>query len=318
MAPNVELIKKEVSGHDDVLICCAGFEDRARGFVDKLSTYSCSKAFLLKYDSTKTTTPPATENEKHIRKKLEMTGEEKHVKEIEIDPLEPVRAVNEIIEQINEMKIQQCKISMDISAMSKSLLLIMLRGLLEHDLLGNLQIYYTIPKKYDEQPVASGANRMDVIPTFAGQHHPRAETVLLVLLGYEGDRSFSLYEQIEPDYCYLGYPHPPYNKEWVNRDKEQNRDIIAVVGENKLVAIESKNPVIVTEILEKRFKEFKDKSKNIVISPMGTKPQAVGVFFYYIKSGYYPTIMYSNPKSHGKYSEGIGDTYRLPIPSLQS
>lgn len=315
MNSEVKIIKK-LSGHDNILIYCAGFEERSLGLLNKFSSYSFDKAFLIKYQRGIVKTPSSEENELKISKKLKSIGE---VEEIIINPLNPIPGVSRILKQIVDLNLKSGRICMDISVMSKFLLLVMLRGLAEYKLINNLRIFYTTPINYeiDFSKLAYGAGKIDVIPTFEGKHDPRAESVLLVMLGYEGDRSFSLWEKIEPDDCYLGYPYPAYNKNWKDRSFKFNKEIIAAVGKKKMIKVSSKNPIETMRTLEKLSKKIDHKKcKNFMISPMGTKPQAVGMFFYYWNSGFYPTIMYSHPKSHDEYSKGIADTYFIPIPKI--
>lgn len=311
----VKIIKK-LSGHDDVLIYCAGFEDRCMGLINTFSSYSFSKAFLIKYEKGIIQTPSADKNEFQISQKLQKMGE---VEEITVNPLNPILGITKIFKKISNMNLKSCKISMDISVMSKFLLLIMLRSIAEYNLMNNLKIFYTTPLDYDIDfsKLAYGAGKIDVIPTFEGQHNPRSESTLLILLGYEGDRSFSLFEKLEPDDCYLGYPSPSYNTKWKKRIFKFNKEIIAAVGKDKMIPLASKNPNQTMKQLEKIINKLDPKhQKNFMISPMGTKPQTVGLFFYYWNSGFYPTIMYSHPKSHDEYSKGIQDTYLIPIPKL--
>ena len=176
---------------------------------------------------------------------------------------------------------------------------------------------YTEP---DDYPVAKkrlsiGNNAIEVIPTFEGNVSPNNETLLLIELGYEGDRALTVWEKYEPGKCILTVPSPPYKKEWIPRIEKQSREIIAAVGNRAIIKLNAKNPNLVEKRLEKIFNcADLHREKNWYIAIMGTKPQVIGTFYFYLKSQFKPTIIYSTPKHHTEYSTGIGSTYYLDMP----
>ena len=302
----------KIRGHDDILIYCAGFEKRSLGVLNKFSKYSFTKAFLLKYKNT-VDTPSAKQNEIAITKKLSSIGT---VEEILVDPLNPIISISRMFQEIESENRIQPSISIDISVMSKFILMMILRGLSEYNLINQTKMYYTQPNDYDvaSSKLSYGLGKIDVIPTFEGHHDPRAESLLLILLGYEGDRAFSLWEKMEPDECYLAYPSPPYKRTWADRTYYHNKEIIAAVGKNRMIPISSQNPMDASNAIVNFIKKKDSKmKKNFMIAPMGTKPQTLGVFRYYWNSKSFPTIIYSHPQSHDEYSSGIGNTYLLPF-----
>lgn len=303
---------KEIGGNDDFFICSAGFEDRTLGVVNKFHKYLCQNSILIKYKQTDVQTPSSEENEVKLKEILKGVS---NLNEIEINPSNPTSSICSMVKGIAK-SIGNGTISVDISTMSRYLLLVFLRSLYENHLLEKTKLLYTEPVKYvisNNRPLSLGTKEIETIPTFEGIHHPRHNTLLVLLLGFEGDRSFALWEKIEPDKCILLYPYPAYNRDWEGKTKELNLALVNAVGDDKYIRLDSKDPLAVMSKLEETINKIDPTGlMNCIIAPLGTKPQAVGTFLYYIKSKMRPTIMYTWPKKHTDYSEGIGKTYVIP------
>lgn len=304
-----------LTDHFDFIIYCAGFEDRSNWIIHKAKNLTYTKAFLLKYKTT-VVRPTSEENEILIENFLNKHGT---LQSLEIDPLNPISTIVQILKNISEVKSKNCRILFDISVMSKQILFLFLRGLFEYDLLKNTQLIYTEPADYkiSASKLSFGASKHDVIPTFEGMHNPKGKRNLIILLGYEGDRAFSLWEKMEPHNCILCYPEPPYKEGWFERTRKFNKEIIGAVGDTNLKPLHSRDPSKALQQLEKIISDLDPKMKNnCLISPMGTKPQSVAAFYYYLKTNSYPNLIYGTPTQHGDYSQGIGDTYILHTNNL--
>ena len=303
-----------IEGDVDIFITAIGFEDRSLGVINILNNYNFSKAFILKYEPV-IEVPPSIENEKMAHKKLSQLGT---VLDVIIDPTNPIPALKKLFSQLLAESISTMTI--DISVMSKYVLLLILRFLTEERLINKVNFLYTEPNNYVDDnmtPLSFGTSIFETVPTFAGEHNSRSDNLLILMLGFEGKRAYSVWDRIEPDKCVLTIPSPPFNISWINRTRTENSALINSVGEKHVQNIDSRNPFLALDSLNKILSDYDpDNKMNRFIIPMGTKPQTIASFLFYWKNNHNPTIMYPNPKKHSKISKGIGRINQLKLPEL--
>ena len=125
----------------------------------------------------------------------------------------------------------------------------------------------------------------------------------------------ALYEDLDPADCMLLIADPPYRKEWKGRTEALNKEIINVVGKTKIRYIDSRNPIKVESQLSKILASEGCIGYNHIISPLGTKPQTIGLFLYMLKNPANTLLTYGSPLRHNNlfYSYGIGRTWELPF-----
>jgi len=294
---------------DDIFICAGSPEERCLGSIRKLeNSYKAKNIFVLKYSH---------KNEQRETHLNEMRGILKRVgpiKEFLIDEEAPIPIINEIIEGINAHK--NPKVTIDITTLIKWHLLILLKALDLRGLLDKCRFIYTEPEEYITelfQPLSFGIKEIFPIPLFSGNFEFAKDCLLVIMLGYEGDRAMGLLENIDPTECLLLVPKPAYHPEWEGRTEEMNKEIINIVGKSNIEYIDSRNPVLVAEVLKSILSKRCSKY-NCLISPMGTKPQTFGLYLYLAMKPTNSNLIYSAPLRHNDlfYSKGIGRTWLLP------
>lgn len=204
----------------------------------------------------------------------------------------------------------------DVTTIPKGHLLLLLRALELLNLRNQVICLYTQPEEYPKHlalPQSNGLSEMVNVPTFYGNYDFAQESVLAIVLGYEGDRSMALYESIDPSQCVLFIPDPPYRKEWIGRTEYFNKSLINLVGKNHVKKIDSMNPLKVSLQLKNDLSALDLANKNIVIAPLGTKPQTVGLYLYLTHHPSKRLISYAIPdiKNELENSTGIGDSWIL-------
>src|SRR6185437_16233115 len=122
---------KEIDGNDDFFICTSGFEDRALGIVNKFRRYSCKNSIMIKYMKTDVQTPSSEKNETKLREILKTISP---LREIEVNPSNPTSSICSMVKEMAK-SVGNGTISVDISTMSRYLLLVFLRSLYENHLL---------------------------------------------------------------------------------------------------------------------------------------------------------------------------------------
>jgi len=177
---------------DDVFICSGSPEERCKGSVRKLApNYKANVVLLLRYANHE-----SRKREKNIRimkERLEKVGK---IKEIAIDEEKPIPIVREIIQNVEKYAAdsKKPKISIDISTIIKWHLLILLKALDLNKLLENVRFLYTEPEDYVTdlfQPLSFGIRQIFPIPTYSGNFDFSKDSLLVLILGYEGDRAMA-------------------------------------------------------------------------------------------------------------------------------
>lgn len=298
---------------DDIFVCSGSPEERCLGTIRKLShNYRAKNVFILIYSDHE-----SKKREKHlkeIRGRLKPVGE---IKEYYIDEDKPILKLNMIVEDIARKSIKS-QITIDMSTIIKWHLLFFLKALEIKGLLKRVRFLYTEPEEYITelfQPLSFGIREIFPIPTFYGKYDFSKESLLVLLLGYEGDRAVALLEDVDPEDCILLIPRPPYHPEWEGRTEEMNKEIINMVGKSKIKYIDSRNPIKVASQIKDILSNSRYSKFNHIISPLGTKPQTLGLYFYISSTPQNTILIYGAPLRHNElfYSKGIGRSWILPV-----
>jgi len=306
---------------DNLFICWGSPEERCKGSIFKLHpNYRAEHIFLLRYSDHES--KKREENIKEMRNRLRNAGK---IREILIDENKPLPILREIVEKIEELVKHdaQPRITIDISTPIKWHLLIFLKLLDLRNLLRNVRFLYTEPEDYITdlfQSLSFGIREIFPIPTYYGNYDFSKGDLLVLILGYEGSRAMALYEDVDPAECLLLIADPPYREEWKGRTEEMNKEIINIAGVSKIKYIHSRNPLKVAFQLQKILLDDSYAEYNHIISPLGTKPQTLGLYSY-LSTGPPDTILiYGAPLRHNElfYSSGIGRTWELPFEKLKA
>jgi hypothetical protein len=303
---------------DDIFILCASDEDRCKGAVSRLAPeYRTGCFFLIRYID------PNPEREKNIEEIKKMLVGKGHLIEFPIDQDKPLIGINSLLGELYRYipNINQPRISFDFTTLMKWNLLLILRGLEMKHLAKSIRYLYTEPVRYQTEvikPLSYGVKEDFAIPTFSGSYDFSKEPLLIILLGYEGDRALSLFEKVEPAECLLFIADPPYNDEWRGITEKMNEAIINLAGEDKKKPLEARDPLVVAEQLHSVLSSNEYSKYNHMIAPLGTKPQTVGLHLYMQTNPLNTILLYNRPLRHNQpfYSEGIGKTWHLPFSKL--
>lgn len=305
---------------DDIFICCGSPEERCKGTTIKLaSNYKANKVFLLRY--TNHESQEREENIKELRERLQKVGE---IIEFIIDEEKPIPIINNIVQDLEKhiSDLAQPKINFDISTIMKWHILILLKAIDIKNNFNGFRFLYTEPQDYVTdlfQPLSFGIRQIFPIPTYSGNYDFSKDSLLILLLGYEGDRAMALFEKMDPAVCLLLVPKPAYHKEWEGRTEKMNKEIINIVGKSRIKYIHSRNPVKVAQQLYDILSSSEYSRYNHVISPLGTKPQTLGLYIYLTTNPVNTVLVYGSPSRHNElfYSRGIGRTWTLPFNKMK-
>lgn len=214
-------------------------------------------------------------------------------------------------------------IGIDISCLTKPYFYYLIKLFKERFKLANLTIFYTEPKSYFFQKglfnafhSSTGPLSIIEIPGYSGQEIRGAKRKLVLLLGFDGDLSKEIREDVSPEETVLVNGFPSYTPKF--------KDISLIVNE-KLVSdnnitvayARANNPFEVYNLLESIKIENESNGEEIFlnIAPLGTKPMALGACLFALHNPEV-RVIYPLPEVYDdKYSEQCWNSwvYKLPL-----
>lgn len=300
-----------------LLISCSSHEPRCEGLTTLTSKWFPKSCVLFHYDD---------ENVAREVNHAKMTGDLENrgcrVTEMVFSEKDAVLSLHNNIAALRKIVAEHdsSPIILDISVLTKRHLLMLLRWLDDSGYWDKLVVIYTEPEEYDVTefvPLSFGLRSMQQIPGFSAAPDLSRPVHLVLFLGYEGDRSLAVYEQIQPMQTTLMLTHPPYRPDWEGRSETLNRNLISLVGRDALLKVDGIDPELTKESLNTVFADRGERSSFArIICPTGTKPQTLGIYSFVREMDDCAAIVYASPLRHNHtfFSHGIGTTWILKMP----
>jgi hypothetical protein len=300
---------------DDVFICSASFEERCLGVVRRFKGYSQSCAYIFVYN---TTDDRRKRNLSEMHRRLKKTGA---IKKISADVGDPVDSVAELMRHLRKEKDVGLdrRITIDVTTFTKRHLFLLLRALDTAGLVERLRVLYTEPTDYvtdSSISMSSGFSGIEPIPSFSSTQSLGKPLMLVTFLGYESDRAIALFNNLDPNETFLFVSRPAYIAGREQRAMDMNRNLISLVGEEKIRWADARDPNDTYAKLNSLFDgdgSYALRKWSCCISPLGTKPQAIGLYLFWRENRGLFSVIYSSPLRYNNifYSKGIGQTWQL-------
>ncbi len=299
----------------EVFIGCASFEERCLGGLSLLPpAYRFAHSYLCIYDDFNEARQP------NVRAMTEVLQGHGPLSTVEASEENPSRSIAELLSGIRALAaLSEIRVTLDASTFTKRHLLLLLHALDDAGLWRSLRILYTEPKEYVVDmylPMSMGIKEVAPIPGFTNVKPPDKPVLLVIMLGYEGDRSMALFQTIEPNETVLLVPKPAYRPEWEGRTEELNGQLVSLLGEDAIEYADSRDPLQVKTALDKVLgNRYSTKDWTCLVSPLGTKPQTVGLYAFWREKPDSCALIYAQPLRHNEryYSKGSGPTWELGI-----
>jgi hypothetical protein len=319
-ARKIDDIRPISSKSDDLFITCASFEERCLGSAQRLVDYCSRSIVVYKF------TEPNSKRELLFKQMLVHLESKKanNLLQINVSHSKTSKGVLELhhLCQENDLCEGNLNLTIDITTFTKSLLLELLFYVKTFLNVDSLRFVYTLPKEYahpEEGELSFGIKSCNILPSFWGGWSPIKDDLLAIILGYEEMRAWSLINHFDANVNWLFTTNPGSKPEWSKTSEKYNERLLKEVHCKD--SIPALDVLKTNETLEKYItKEVNDKY-NVFISPMGPKPQTVGLFYFIITHPKMPlNIVTTTAIEHNipYYSWGIGDTYEFYLPTLPS
>jgi hypothetical protein len=178
------------------------------------------------------------------------------------------------------------KVAIDISCFPQPYFFLLLKYLKETARIGSIIVYYTEPKNYVFPgglfySYHSTYGPVDImeIPGFPGRDTRISKKTLVVLLGFDGDLS----SLIKEDIAIIVNGFPSFLPKFKDISLINNEKLIASSGSAKLIRYSiANNPFETFNLLDRIKSEYKSSALNI--APIGPKPMALGACLFAIEN----------------------------------
>ncbi len=261
------------SGQDDALIVCASYEPRTVAAADLLSTTFRAKNGIIYFN---------TEFKASISDNLSRleTILREHCENVDIAEgswLDPTIQINELKKAVAHLAglSEQPAITLDTTTFNREALLTSLAILRAQFAGAEIRLLYVSPQDHGEW-LSRGFRCIRNIMGFAGIQQPSRKTVLVVLSGFEPERTTKIIEEYEPSRLLIGIGDPPTDKKFLERNQAEQELILARQDiadfrfpANSITDCRDCLEGIITPYLSEC---------NVVIAPMSTKLSSVASF----------------------------------------
>lgn len=231
-----------------------------------------------------------------------------------------IKNPSSILKNIEKYNFESKKIGVDISCFTKPYFYFFIKLMKDQFGLANINAYYTEPKSYyfpdglfNAFHSTTGPLTIIEIPGFAGYEIRGSKRKLIILLGFDGDLSREINEDISPNETVAVNGFPSYSPKFKDISLVTNERLVS----NHNIEIRyarANNPFEVYNLLE-LIKARDNDEISLNIAPLGTKPMALGACLFALHN---PNVrvVYPLPETYDdKYSENFWNTwlYKLPL-----
>lgn len=294
---NITTIDKQFP--DDLFVCCVSFEKRCINAVIHFDgEYMARKSLVVRYTAL---------NEYKLRERYQKIIYDtliEHVenKDVTLQPFDKYNPFSfwKFLEEWSQSLGPVERITVDITTFTKCYLLTILKFLREKYYNATIRLLYTAGIYPEDKPLTSGIKDIVLLPFFGRCNLSLDKSVLVIFLGYEGERAYGIWKSIDPvsTIAIIGIPSVYLGAERVSI--KFNEAILAHPQTTKEF-IPVLEPLKSMEVLQRLYNEKKYEDHMFYISPLGTKMEVVGTYLFFEK--FNPTraqIVYAYPSIYNE------------------
>jgi hypothetical protein len=306
---------------DAAYVCCASREERCVGATRLMREYRCEASYILRVGD-------GAAVQTHHEELEELLGQAGPVATVHTEHDDPMPGVATLVRGISTAVTGSCDpvVTLDITSLTTRHALLLLYHLDRLGLWEGVRLVYSEPKDYAlelDSPLTTGVRPVTPVPGFTSVTSPSRPLLLVLILGYDGDRAMATYQHVDPNELVLVVPRPAYWPEWDGRTEAMNQPILAQAGKTAVFYADARAPSDMTRCLEALLGHggvYDLNEWNCRISPLGPKPQAVGLYRFWREHRHSMSVLYAPPLTHNTAYEstGVGRTWCLQEPTMAS
>lgn len=271
-------------GDIDLFICSSGFEERSKSFALALNADITKDALIFHIDENYIA---SYENLKEIENKIPQIKTIQHPKNNPIETYD--RILSELEEVYSKHRTDKLDIVIDITTFTREVLLILFKALNQPSYMNrsNVHLVYTPAENYPCEWLTKGVRYIRSIFGYSGMILPSKKLMLVILNGFENERTEEIINSFEPNAILLGKPsyEESINGKLGDRGKEKfeqikQRHLSNIVEEFEFSCVEvDKTMNVIEKLINKYGKEY-----NIVLSPLNNKVSTIAASFVALKN----------------------------------
>lgn len=292
----------------DVFISCSSFEERCF-VIPKLALKFEPKSRFVFYNINEVVA---------IRTNAEKLYQlaEGNTELIELNSDDPIQNYLQIIrlfDQIAAKYPDKPNLAIDTTTFTHETLLVLLRILhLRKDNLGDIRVYYVGAKEYStnmesevDKWLSKGVDEIRTILGYPGFTDPTKENHLIILFGFEFERTRKIIEEYEFDVITLGFGDEPIQDNHMKINCERHKRLLYEHPEAREFKFSLRDPIQTKKQLIEYINSEGLKGLNTVIAPLNNKLSTIGaglaalenedIQLAYAKASIYNTAGYSVP-----------------------
>lgn len=282
---SMELLDQELcnklSGIDCLLVS-GGSDYRTYESMRKLKECKVEVAQVILFDFEERT-DGITEDE--LKKYEQYCSLGFNIKQISCSLKDPSSCLKEIANSALQFP-PEAKIALDISCFTKPYFCSILKFFKDQIQLRDILVFYTEPQSYSlsggyykSYHSTDGTLEVIEIPGFTGNQVKSSHTVLIILVGFDGELSSFIYDEISPKEVIVVNGFPSYAPGFKDISLINNERLIDG-NQNTLYYSCANNPFDTYNLLE--HLRMKRKEATISVAALGTKPMALGACLFAI------------------------------------
>lgn len=284
MKVNISELKSTIN-NIDLFICSSGFEVRSKSFALALDIATVKDALIFHIDENYII---SYENLKEIENKIPQIKTIQHPKN---NPIETYDIILKELDQFYNNIITDIKIDIviDVTTFTREVLLILFKALNQQSYIdrSNIHLVYTPAENYPCEWLTKGVRYIRSIFGYSGMILPSKKLMLVILNGFENERTEEIINSFEPNAILLGKPslEASINGNLGTRGNEKfeqikQRHLSTIIEEFEFSCVEvDKTMIIIEELINKHGEEY-----NIVLSPLNNKISTIAAAFVALKN----------------------------------
>lgn len=204
--------------------------------------------------------------------------------------------------------------TIDITSFNREVLLTSVALLRVGVIRSRIKVIYVSPHSHG-QWLSRGFRGIRNVMGLSGIQSPSKQSLLVVLSGFEPDRTIRIIEEHEPRLVLLGLGDPPTNQEFLLRNREEMKLVLAR-QDVKEFEFPTASIQECLDVLQKLLKNYLQ-DYNIILAPMSTKLSTIAAF---LVAECHPEVQitYALPGEYNTkdYSTGADNVYEDWLPEL--
>ena len=302
---------------DSIFLSAVSFEGRCMNSPRLLSgDYLTQEFVLVRYRGTDKEKKRNSHQNELVKTLESHLAENGRGTVIYCDKDDPVDGWVKLSEALAKSNLSNGRITIDITAFTKQYLLVLVNSMREAYPSASIRFLYTpgyykvSPSHPEKSALSWGVKEIKPILGFLGNSVPWQDDVLVLFLGYEGERAFQIMQKLEPKKIVVVLPDPP---SYPNADRPtrtlNSRILNRSGGDLEKHKANTVDPESARDLLLQLSKKYEDEGKcNLIVSPLCTKMQVLGILlFFWAKKGTKAQVIYASPfwYNEKKYTSGF-------------